>query len=164
VGHQDAAFGQNTPGIFANRWLTGFARWQARIITSIAVICFSSSLSWSMSSLSLRNHVFIEMRSQPSCMPNALWFRYAELCHSPQGIDELCSLPDQQVTGSMHDEGGLLLFGLDSHKTHSRTGYRLTYCFCIGSIVLTSLHVGLDVMGWHQPHLMPDGPVGVRAA
>ena len=55
----------------------------------------------------------------------------------------------------MRDERCLLLWGLDWHEAHGGPAHGLADSFGIGCIVLVTLHIGLNVAGRHQAHVMP---------
>jgi hypothetical protein len=70
------------------------------------------------------------------------------------GVDELGSLPNQQLARPVHGQCRLLLFRLDRHEAHGRPRHGLADRRSVGRVVLATLHVGLDVLGRHEPHLM----------
>lgn len=41
------------------------------------------------------------------------------------------------------------------HKAHGRASYRLADHFGVGGVVLVTLNVGLPILGWDQPDLVP---------
>jgi hypothetical protein len=47
-----------------------------------------------------------------------------------------------------------LVVTLDRHEAHLRSSHRLGNHFGIDVVVLVRLHVGLHVLGWHQPHFV----------
>src|SRR3954452_4025570 len=55
----------------------------------------------------------------------------------------------------MQHHGALLLWCLHCHEPHRRPRNRFTDRFCIGSIILATLDVGLHVLSRHQPNIMP---------
>ena len=92
-------------------------------------------------------------------MPRSPGFDEAELSQVPAyGVDKLGSLPDQQLAHPVHRQCRLLLFGLDRHDAHGRPRHGLADCGGVGRVVLATLHVRLDVLRRHEPHLMPKGP------
>ena len=62
-----------------------------------------------------------------------------------QGIDRLCALPHQQITGTEHDRARLLLLTLHGHETHGRPLRRFADRLGIGSIVLLPLYEWLHI-------------------
>src|SRR3954463_5611119 len=88
---------------------------------------------------------------------------------SPDHVDELGALADEEITGPMQRQRGLLLDGLVRYEAHSRSGDRLAYRLRITGISLAPLHVGLHVGRRHQPHLVTETdqlsrPMMARAA
>ena len=94
-----------------------------------------------------------------------------------QGVDQHRPLPDQQVTGLVKHQGGLLIDGLDRHEAHRRPGDRLADCLGIGGVGLSPLHTrrtvlraggwaaGLALLGPLPPALPParaEGAVEIR--
>src|SRR3954469_23275287 len=70
---------------------------------------------------------------------------------SPDHVDELGALADEEITRPMQRQRGLLLDRLDRYETHGRSGDRLADRLRITGISLAPLHVGLDVGRRHQP-------------
>src|SRR5918998_3065885 len=88
---------------------------------------------------------------------------------SPDHVDELGALPNEEITRPMQRQRGLLLDRLDRDKAHGRAGDRLADRLRIASVGLASLHVRLDVGRRHQPNLVTEAdqlarPVMARAA
>ena len=48
-----------------------------------------------------------------------------------------------------------LVIGLDRHEAHRWRCHGLSDCFGIDEVALVRLHVGLDILGRHQSHLVP---------
>ena len=71
-----------------------------------------------------------------------------------QGIDGLRSLPDQKLSDPTDHRRTVGLFVLHGHKAHRRALCCLTNRFCIGSIILLTLHEGLHLSRRNEPHLM----------
>ncbi len=62
---------------------------------------------------------------------------------------------DKALPRPVHQQSGLLLFGLGRHRTHVRPAYRLTYRGGISSVVLAALAahaVRRHQLGRYQPH------------
>jgi hypothetical protein len=74
----------------------------------------------------------------------------------PQSIDQLGSLPHQQVAYSMLHQSSLLLGRLDRYEPHGWPPYRLEDRLRVGGIVLVALDVGLHVLRRHQPDPMSE--------
>ena len=88
---------------------------------------------------------------------------------SPDHVDELGALADEEITRPMQRQRGLLLDRLDRYEAHGRSGDRLADRLRIPGISLAPLHVGLDVGRRHQPHLVTETdqlsrPMMARAA
>ena len=75
---------------------------------------------------------------------------------SPDHVDELGALADEEITRPMQRQRGLLLDRLDRYEAHGRSGDRLADRLRIPGISLAPLHVGLDVGRRHQPHLVTE--------
>jgi hypothetical protein len=73
---------------------------------------------------------------------------------SPDPVDELRSLPHQQVTGPKHQTRRLLLFALNGHEPHARP----LRCFAdrlgIDRVVLLPFHKRLYIGGRDQSNFM----------
>src|SRR5262245_29819186 len=68
----------------------------------------------------------------------------------PDRIDHRGLLANEQMTGAMEHQAALLLRRLGHHEPHVGPGDRLADGLSVGSIVLLSLDVRLDVGWWHQ--------------
>ena len=78
-----------------------------------------------------------------------------------QCVDQLGSLPHQQVARPKDHRSRLLLFRLHRHKAHRWPGGRLGDRFGVSGVVLLAAHKRLDVNRWNEPHVVPetaDGP------
>src|SRR4051812_6642766 len=75
---------------------------------------------------------------------------------SPDHVDELGALADEEITRPMQRQRGLLLHRLDRYEAHGRSGDRLADRLRITGISLAPLHVGLDVGRRHQAHLVAE--------
>ena len=73
---------------------------------------------------------------------------------SPQRIDELRALGDQEVAGPVQQQSRLLFEVLHRHKAHRRAGQGLADRFGVRGIVLVPLDVGPDVLRRHQPDIV----------
>src|SRR5262245_6910045 len=73
---------------------------------------------------------------------------------SPDRVDELGSLPHQQVTGPKHETRRLLLLALHSHEAHVRPLRCFANCLGVDRVVLLPLHERLYIGGRDQPNLM----------
>src|SRR3954453_5885678 len=73
---------------------------------------------------------------------------------SPDRVDELRSLPHEQVTGPKHQTRRLLLFALHGHEPHARP----LRCFAdrlgVDRVVLLPLHKRLYIGGRDQPNFV----------
>ena len=88
--------------------------------------------------------------------------RDAELrCVAADRIDQHRTLLDQQIAHPEHprvkpeDQRRLLLDRFDRYKPHGRAARRFANRLGIDRVVLAALHVGFDVLRWHQQHLVP---------
>ena len=99
-----------------------------------------------------------DRRDQLCDMARALGRDDAELGQMPaQGVDQHGALTHEQITGAVDGQRRLLRFALDRDEPHRRPGHRLADRRGVGRIVLVPLAVGLDVLGRHQPDLVPEG-------
>src|SRR5688572_36615 len=150
------------PGMAARRWLTASALCQARMRASTSAM--RSSASWSCAASRWASSC-TNPGTEPSCsspgqqpadVPRSLRLDHAELGEVPaDGVDQLGPLADQQVAHAMQHEGRLLRLALHRDEAHRGPGHRLADRRGIGGVVLAPAEVGLDVLGGHQPHLMP---------
>src|SRR5579863_874864 len=75
------------------------------------------------------------------------------LCHdqsvfgkvAPQSIDDLRTLPDQEIASAKHDCTRLLVLTLHGGKAHGGPLYRLAYRLRVGHVVLLPLDEGLCI-------------------
>src|SRR6476619_5597844 len=72
----------------------------------------------------------------------------------PDRVDELGSLPHQQITGPKHQARRLLLFALHRHEPHARALRRFADRLGIDRIVLLPLHKRLYIRGRDQPNFV----------
>ncbi len=72
-----------------------------------------------------------------------------------QGVDSHRALLDQQFTGLVQHQNGLLVVTLDRYEAHIRSRHRLADRRRVDHVILASLDVGLDVGRWYQNHLVP---------
>jgi hypothetical protein len=73
---------------------------------------------------------------------------------TPDRVDELGSLPHQQITGPKHQTCRLLLFALHGHEPHARSLRGFADCLGIDRVVLLPLHKRLYVGGRDQPNFV----------
>ena len=73
---------------------------------------------------------------------------------TPDRVNELGSLPHQQITGPKHQTRRLLLFALHRHKPHARALRRFADRLGIDRVVLLPLHKRLYIGGRDQPNFM----------
>src|ERR1041385_8244339 len=72
----------------------------------------------------------------------------------PDRVDELSSLPHQQVASSKHQTRRLLLFALHGHEPHARPLSGFANRLGIDRVVLLSLHKRFYISGWDQSNLV----------
>ena len=73
---------------------------------------------------------------------------------SPDRVDELSSLPHQQITGSKYQPRRLLLFALYGHEPHARPLRGFANRLGIDRVVLLSLYERFYVGRRDQPYLV----------
>ena len=88
---------------------------------------------------------------------------------SPDHVRKLGALTDHKLARAMLAEERLLVWRLYRDKAHCRAGHRLADRRSIGSVGLSTFHIGLDVDRRHQPNVMAKfreftSPVVARAA
>jgi hypothetical protein len=89
-------------------------------------------------------------------MRRAFW-RYPTIFSevSTDCVNELGSLPHQQVTGPKDETRRLLLLALHRHEAHVRPLRCFANCLSVDGVVLLPLHERLYISGRDQPNLMP---------
>lgn len=75
---------------------------------------------------------------------------------TPDRVDQLRALSDQQVTRAEHHPRRLLLLALDRDEAHVRALRGLANRFGIGGIVLLTLYERLHISRRDQPNLVSD--------
>src|SRR6476646_10773213 len=73
---------------------------------------------------------------------------------SANRVDQLGSLPHQQITGSKHQPGRLLLLALNGHESHAWPLGRFADRLGIDRVILLPPHERLYIGGRDQPDFM----------
>jgi hypothetical protein len=81
---------------------------------------------------------------------------------TPDRVDELGSLPHQQITSPKQQTRRLLLFALHGHEPHARPLRCFADCLGIDRVVLLPLHERFYIGGRDQPNFVAklDGLTG----
>ena len=149
------------PGMIASLWLVGLALCQAVIRTSIDPILrvyrvqrrcheaedFARQVRYGP----IRAHAL----QKASDMRGPLSLNQTELRQMPtQSVDQLSSLPHEEVAGAMHHKHGLLLLALNWHEAHGGARHGLANCRSVCRIVLAALEISFDVLGRDKPDVV----------
>ena len=75
-----------------------------------------------------------------------------------QGVDGLCALRNQHLSGSEQRGAGLLILGFHLDEPHGRSSCRLGDCFRVSSVIFLPFEIRLHILSWNQLHLMTQFP------